>query len=279
MSPGNGIRRLSLNQATVKQWSVEELVAGCVDAGVPAVGLWREPVAQCGLDRAAKLVRDAGLRVTSLCRGGFVTASDPQERRRALDDNRRAIEEAATLGAPVLALVSGGLPEGSRDLDGARRRIANALAELAPHAAGHGVRLAIEPLHPMYCSDRCVIVTLEQALEIAERFPASQVGVMVDTYHVWWDPRVYAQIARAGERIAGLQVADWATPLPRGALSGRALPGAGCIELRRLRDAVDAAGFRGMVEVEVFNGRLWRMPGRQLLDLVVARYREHLPEG
>jgi sugar phosphate isomerase/epimerase len=279
MSRADGIRRLSLNQATVKQWSVEELAEGCADAGVPAVGLWREPVAQCGLERAAKLVRSAGLVVSSLCRGGFFTAIDPVERRRALDDNRRAIEEAAVLGAPVLALVSGGLPEGSRDLDGSRRRVVEALAELAPHAAERGVRLALEPLHPMYCSDRCVIATIEQALEIAERFPAGQVGVMVDTYQVWWDPGVYAHIARAGERIAGFQVADWVTPLPRGALVGRGMLGDGCIELRRLRDAVDAAGFRGMVEVELFNDRLWRMPGRQLLDLVVARYREHLHEG
>ena len=279
MSPPGGIRRLSLNQATVKQWSVEELLEGCVDAGVPAVGLWREPVARCGLDRAAKLVREAGLAVTSLCRAGFVTATDPAERHGALDDNRRAIEEAAVLGAPVLALVSGGLPDGSRDVDGARQRVVEALAELAPYAAERGVRLALEPLHPMFCSDRCVIVTLEQALAIAGQFPASQVGVMVDTYHVWWHPDVYAHITRAGERIAGFQVSDWVTPLPRGVLVGRGMLGAGCIELRRLRDAVDAAGFQGMVEVELFNDRLWEMPGRQLLDLVVARYREHLPEG
>lgn len=201
MRPASGIQRLSLNQATVRQWSLEELVAGCVDAGVPAVGLWREPVAQYGLDRAAKLVRDAGLAVTSLCRGGFLTATDPVEHSHALDDNRRAVEEAAVLGAPVLALVSGGLPDGSRDVDGARRRIVEALVELAPYAAGRGVRLAIEPLHPMFCSDRCVIVTLEQAVEIAEQFPAGQVGVMVDTYHVWWDPQVYAGIARAGARV------------------------------------------------------------------------------
>lgn len=279
MSAAGGIARLSLNQATLRQWSLSELVDGCAAAGVPAVGLWREPVARCGLDRAAKLVRDAGLAVTSLCRGGFFTATDRAGRRAALDDNRRAIEEAAVLGAPVLALVAGGLPHGGRDLDGARQRVVESLAELAPHAAEHGVRLALEPLHPMFCSDRCVIVTLEQALAIAGLFPAGQVGVMVDTYHVWWDPDVYVHIARAGERIAGFQVSDWVTPLPQGALVGRGMLGEGCIELRRLRDAVDAAGFTGMVEVELFNDQLWAMPGRALLDLVVARYREHLSEG
>lgn len=161
---------------------------------------------------------------------------------------------------------------------GARRRIVEALVELAPYAAGRGVRLAIEPLHPMFCSDRCVIVTLEQAVEIAEQFPAGQVGVMVDTYHVWWDPQVYAGIARAGARIALFQVADWVTPLPQGALVGRGMLGDGCIELRRLRDTVDAAGYRSMIEVEIFSDRLWAMPGRQALDLVVERYRKHLPE-
>lgn len=251
-----GIRRLSVNHATLRQWSVEELVAGCVDSGVPAVGLWRERVAEYGLDRTAKLVREAGLAVSSLCRGGFLTASDPLRYRRALDDNRRAIQEAAVLGAPALVVVCGGLPDGSRDLDGARRRIVEALAELAPEAAGHGVRLAVEPLHPMFCSDRCVIVTLQQALEIAEQFPASQVGVMVDAYHVWWDPRVYAHIARAAGRIAGFQVADWVTPLPQGALVGRGLLGDGCVEQPRLRDAVDAAGYRALIEVEVFSDRL-----------------------
>jgi sugar phosphate isomerase/epimerase len=274
----DGLRRLSLNQATVRQWSLAELVAGCVDAGVRAVGLWREPVAEYGLDRAAKLVRDAGLTVTSLCRGGFFTDADRAARRRALDDNRRAIEEAARLGSPVLALACGGLPDGDRDLDGARRRVIEALAELAPHAAAHGVRLAIEPLHPMYCSDRSVIVTLAQALDLAERFSASQVGVMVDAYHVWWDPQLAAQLTRAGRRIAGFQVADWATPLPQGALLGRALPGEGRIELRRLRQAVDTAGYRGAIEVEVFNQRLWSLPGRELLDRVVASYLRHLAE-
>ncbi|KXK58395.1 sugar phosphate isomerase [Micromonospora rosaria] len=262
--------RFSFNQATAKHWPLEDVVAGCVDAGVPGIGLWREPVQEYGLAKAATLVREAGLAVTSLCRGGFFTADGWR------DENRRAIEEAATLGTSVLVLVSGGLPEGSRDVDGARRMVADAIAELAPEAAAAGVTLAIEPLHPMFCSDRCVVATLGQALDIAEQFEPGTVGVVVDAYHVWWDDTVYQQIARAGARIAAYQVADWITPLPEGVLLGRGLPGDGCVELRRLREAVDAAGYTGPVEVEVFNAEVWARPGRAVLDASVAGYLRHV---
>ncbi|NUQ87069.1 MAG: sugar phosphate isomerase/epimerase, partial [Glycomyces artemisiae] len=208
---------------TVKQLSMPELVDACLELGVPGVGLWREPVQSHGVEETAKLVRDAGLAVTTLCRGGFFTAIDPAERATALDDNRRAIDEAATLGTDTLVLVSGGLPAGSKDLHGARERIADALGVLGPYAEQHGVRLAIEPLHPMYTADRCVVSTLAQALDLAERFPAHQVGVTVDTYHIWWDDNAPAQIARAGAggRIHTFQLADWTTPLPEGVLNGR----------------------------------------------------------
>ncbi|MGK5444179.1 sugar phosphate isomerase/epimerase family protein [Micromonospora sp. URMC 105] len=264
------MERFSFNQATAKHWPLAEVVAGCAAAGVPGIGLWREPVAEYGLDRAARLVRDAGLTVTSLCRGGFFTAPG------WYDENRRAIEEAAALGTGELVLVSGGLPPGSRDLDGARRMVADAVGALAPEAAAAGVRLAIEPLHPMFCADRCVVATLGQALDIAEQFDPAVVGVVVDTYHVWWDDSVHDQIARAGARIAAFQVADWVTPLPEGVLLGRALPGEGCVELRRLREAVDAAGYTGPVEVEVFQADLWSRPGEQVLAAAIAGYRDHV---
>lgn len=163
--------RLSINQETVKQWSLPELAEGCAAAGVTSVGLWRAPVQEYGVERAARLMRDSGLTVTSLCRGGFFTVADPGLRARALDDNRAAIDEAAGLGTGTLVLVSGGLPEGDRDIAAARERVAEAIGTLAPYAAERGVRLAIEPLHPMYASDRCVISTLGQALDIAECFP------------------------------------------------------------------------------------------------------------
>lgn len=276
--PSGDLGRLSVNQETVRQLPLPELVEVLVRLGVPGVGLWRAPVREYGVGAAAKLVRDAGLTVTSLCRGGFFTASEPRERAAALADNRAAVDEAATLGTATLVLVSGGLPAGDRDIAGARERVADAVAVLAPYAAERGVRLAIEPLHPMYASDRCVVSTLGQALGIAERFPAEQVGVVVDTYHLWWDDRVAEDIARAGAggRIASFQVADWVTPLPEGVLLGRGQLGDGCVDLRGLRERVDAAGYSGAVEVEIFNPALWARDGAEVLAETAARYRRHV---
>ncbi|MGW4990527.1 sugar phosphate isomerase/epimerase family protein [Streptomyces mirabilis] len=273
----SSLARFSINQMTVKQLSMPELVESCLELGIQGVGLWREPVQSYGLDATAKLVRDAGLAVTTLCRGGFFTAIDPQERARALDDNRAAVDEAATLGTDTLVLVSGGLPAGSKDLHGARERIADALGELGPYAAERGVRLAIEPLHPMYAADRCVVSTLAQALDLAERFPADQVGVTVDTYHIWWDDTAPAQIARAGAggRIHTFQLADWTTPLPEGVLNGRGQIGDGSIDMREWRGYVEAAGYSGPIEVELFNDGLWARDGREVLAETAARFVAH----
>ncbi|KAB1117632.1 sugar phosphate isomerase/epimerase family protein [Micromonospora aurantiaca] len=270
------LARLSLNQRTTQRWSVAEAVDGCVRAGIPAIGLWREPVAEIGVPAAARLVTDAGLRVSSLCRGGFLTAADDAGRVEALADNRRAIDEAAALDAACLVLVVGGLPPGSRDLAGARQRVADALAELAPYAAERGVRLALEPLHPMYCADRAVLSTLGQALDLAEAFPAEQVGVVVDTFHVWWDPDVWRQIARAGARIASFQVCDFLTPLPADVLLGRGMMGDGHIDFPPLRRAVEAAGYTGDVEVEIFNAEVWATDPDRVLATMIARYMERV---
>jgi sugar phosphate isomerase/epimerase len=271
------LSRFSINQMTVKQLSLPELTAACRDLGIGNVGLWRQPVQAYGVEAAAKLVRDAGLSVTTLCRGGFLTATDPDERARALADNRRAVDEAATLGTDTLVLVSGGLPAGSKDLSAARERIADALSELGPYAEQHGVRLAIEPLHPMFASDRCVVSTLTQALDLAERFPAHQVGVTVDTYHIWWDDQAPAQIARAGAggRIHTFQLADWTTPLPEGVLNGRGQIGDGAIDMREWKAYVEASGYTGAIEVELFNDALWARDGREVLEETAARFAEH----
>ncbi|WP_405605564.1 sugar phosphate isomerase/epimerase [Streptomyces sp. NBC_01410] len=263
---------------TVEQLPLPELTEACRALGIGGVGLWRAPVQAYGVDAAAKLVRDAGLAVTSLCRGGFLTATDPAERARALADNRTAIEEAAALGTDTLILVSGGLPPGSRDLPGARERIADALSVLAPYAGERGVRLAIEPLHPMFASDRCVVSTLTQALDLAERFSSDQVGVAVDTYHIWWDDTAPSAVARAGAsgRIHAFQLADWITPLPSGVLHGRGQLGDGAVDLREWRERVDAAGYGGSIEVELFNEGLWARDGVEVLRETVGRYAEHV---
>ncbi|MEL3947327.1 MULTISPECIES: sugar phosphate isomerase/epimerase family protein [Streptomyces] len=269
----------SINQMTVKQLSLPELVTACADLGVRGVGLWREPVQEYGVEAAAKLVRGAGLTVTTLCRGGFLTARDPAGRARALADNRAAVDEAATLGTDTLVLVSGGLPAGDRDRDlpTARERVADALTELAPYAAARGVRLAVEPLHPMYAADRCVVSTLTQALDLAERFPADQVGVCADTYHIWWDDQAPTALTRAATtgRLHALQLADWTTPLPHGVLTGRGQLGDGTVDFRFWRSLAESAGFTGPIEVELFNDGLWAEDGREVLGETVRRYLEH----
>ena len=261
--------RLSLNQKTTNNWGVREAVEGCARAGIPYVGLWRAKVAETGLARSARLVRDAGVEVSSLCRGGMFPAATAAGRRTSLDDNRRAVDEAVTLGTDVLVLVSG--PPLDLDLDAARAMVEEGVHQLAPYAAQAGVRLGIEPFHPVLMMERSVIVTLAQALDIAVRFDPGRVGVVVDVYHVWWDPDLYRQIARASGRIFGFHVNDWLSPKPDLLLS-RGIMGDGPIKIRRIREAVDEAGYTGPIEVEIFNQDTWNTPGDDTLALMKERY-------
>ncbi len=278
--------RLSLNQATIKYAPLADALTVTADAGYESIGLWREPVQDVGLARAVSMVEDSGLRVSSLCRGGFFTLPEGPARRAAIEDNRRAIDETAALGAPTLVLVAGGLVDGSRDLIGARSLVTDAIGELSEYARENSVSLAIEALHPMYASDRAVISTLGQALDIAEQFDPETVGVVVDTFHVWWDPQVLEQIARAGAsgRIASYQVCDWATPIAQDALLSRHYPGDGVIDFRSLTEAVVATGYTGDIEVEIFNQLIWDAPWPEVarrtaeaFDAVVAPHLEGAP--
>ncbi|MEX1133753.1 MAG: sugar phosphate isomerase/epimerase family protein [Acidimicrobiia bacterium] len=203
---------------------------------------------------------------------GFLTSAEPTERIEAIRDNTRAIEEAAQLGADCLVMVVGGLPSGERDLDGARQRVVEGIGMLVDHAAKNGVQLALEPMHPMYCADRGVLSTLEQAVTMAEQFRPEEVGVVVDTFHVWWDPRVFEQIARAAGRILSFQVSDWITPMPSDPLLARGLMGDGHIDFPPFLRAVRAAGYDGDTEVEIFNADLWNLDPSFLLSEVVDRY-------
>ena len=266
------LERLSLNQRTTASWSLPEAVQGCVNAGLGAIGVWREPLAEVGLEEGCRLVADAGLRVSSLCRGGFFTTADPAEARAAEANNRQALEEAAALRAPTLVLVPGGLPPGDRDLVGARDRAARAVERLVPHAQELGVTLGIEPMNPIYAADRGVISTLAQALDIAERFDPSEVGVVVDTFHLWWEPGIAGQVRRAGDRIVSYQVCDWITPLPADTLLARGMMGDGHIDFPAFTRAVAAAGYAGDVEVEIFNADLWAQPPAEVVDLMAQRY-------
>src|SRR5260370_4609525 len=235
------------------------------------MGLWRQKGEGFGRAETARRMRAVGLKVSSLCRGGYFPAATFNERQQRIDDNRRAIEEAAELGAPVLVLVAG--PAADRDLEGARRMVGDGIGAVAPYALERGVSLAIEPLHPMFAGDRSVVVTLGQANSLAASIGSAAVGVAVDVYHVWWDPQVYTEIARASGRILGFHVSDWLVP-PPDHLLGRGMMGDGVIELRRLRQAVDAAGYTGPIEVEIFNQRIWDTPGEEILALMKQRFLE-----
>jgi sugar phosphate isomerase/epimerase len=272
-APVTILGRLSLNQATVNRLSVSEAAELCARHEIEAIGLWREQVAQAGLAAAAAAVTGAGLRVSSLCRGGFFTHADPAARAASIADNKAAITEAAALGAGTLVLVSGGLVPGQRDLGLARRMIADAIGELVPVAQAHGVRLGVEALHPVFAADRCVITRLGEALDLALQFPADAVGVVVDTYHVWWDAALLSDIARAGERIVSYQVCDWILPLPADTLLGRGHVGDGYIDFPPISAAVAAAGYAGDIEVEIFNEAIWSAPA----DKTAATVRERFP--
>lgn len=258
--------KLSLNTATIKRASLNEAAKLCADNGIEGIGPWRDVVEQSGGAAAARKLLDAyGLTATSLCRGGFF--------HQGLEDTKRAIEEAAILDARELILVVGGMPYGSKDLSKARQNVTDSIDQLVPYASEHGVRLAIEPLHPMFCADRAVVSTLGQALDIAEPYAASEVGVVVDTYHVWWDHTLKAQIARAGNRIASYQVCDWVVPLPADMLLGRGHVGDGHIDFPPITAAVKEAGYDGFVEVEIFNQAIWDTPAAETVATVLDRWR------
>jgi sugar phosphate isomerase/epimerase len=267
------LTRLSLNQATTQRWSLREAVEGCARAGIPAIGIWRDKLVELGLAHAFRLVRDAGLRVSSVCRGGMFPAATAAERQARIEENQRAVDEAAALGADTLVLVCGPAPD--KDIAAARAMVRDGIAALLPYAEERGVRLGIEPLHPIFAGDRSVIVTLAEANVLVEAFASPALGVVADVYHIWWDPDLYAQIERATGHIVGFHVNDWLVP-PPDHLLGRGMMGDGVIELRRIRTAVDAAGYSGPIEVEIFNRAIWDAPGDEVLAQMCARYLAHV---
>jgi sugar phosphate isomerase/epimerase len=264
------LQRLSFNQITADPWSLEQVVDRCSRGGVPYIAVWRHKL-DGDLAKAALLIRDAGLRVSSLCRGGWFSAPTAEERRNRVADNRLAIEQAALLAAPVLVIVSG--PANGQTLEDARATVLDGLLEVLPDAEKAGVVLGIEPLHPMYAAERSVVVTLKQANDMADQFHSPSAGVVVDAYHVWWDPEVMNEIERARGKIVGFHVSDWPVPLP-GILMGRAMMGDGVINLRQLRQAVDKTGYDGPIEVEIFNEDVWKSADDQLLDRIQRRFVE-----
>ena len=277
-------RWLSINTATVRQqWKLDRIIDECARRGIRAISPWRDQVAAIGLDRIASQLQAHGIGLSGYCRGGFYPAADKAGLAAALDDNRRAIDEARTLGAPCLVLVVGALPgalDGKpvhKDIGRVRDEVRDGIAASLDHAREVGMPVAIEPLHPMQAAERACVNTLEQALDLCDELDprcSGALGVALDVYHVWWDPKLRQQIERAGrDRLLAFHVCDWLTPT-RDLLDDRGMMGDGVIEIPKIRGWVEAAGFAGFSEVEIFSSRdWWQRPGEEVLDTCIARHR------
>lgn len=276
-------RWLSLNTATVrKQGDFLQIIDACARHGIRAIDPWRDQVAAVGLDRAARAVRDAGLELSGYCRGGMFT-SDAMRRIEVRDDNRRAVDEAKALGAPCVVLVVGGLPQYSRpgsaaskDIVAARGQVEDAIAEMMEYARSARMPLAIEPLHPAYAADRACVNTTRQALDICDRLDPDRtgaLGVALDVYHIWWDPELSSQISRAGrDRLLAFHVCDWLVPT-KDILNDRGMMGDGAIDIKSVRRAVEAEGFAGYSEIEIFSEDWWSKPIDEVLRTCIERHR------
>jgi sugar phosphate isomerase/epimerase len=270
---GVGPERLSLNTATVRaQWGLAECIDGCARHGIGGIAPWRDKLHEMGVGAAARAIRDTGLSVSGLCRGGWFTATG-EITAEVIDDNRRAVDEAAEIGAACLVMVVGGLPEGARDLAHAHALVEEGLARTLDHARAVGMPVAIEPLHPMYAADRACVNTMGHALDICDRL-GEGIGVACDVYHVWWDPALRDQIRRAGRaRLLAFHVCDWLVPT-RDLLTDRGMMGDGVIDLPAIRGMVEAAGYAGRHEVEIFSAETWwKRPPEEVLATCIARHR------
>jgi sugar phosphate isomerase/epimerase len=267
------LRWLAINSATIKSWPLDQQIEGCARAGITGIAPWRNGLADLGVGRACELLRTHQMTVTCLCRGGMFTAADAAGRKTAIDDNRRALNEAAAIGARCLVLVAGGLPPGSKDIAGAREQIRDGIAAMLPHARAANMPLAIEPLHPMTAADRCLINTLDQALDLCDELGAGT-GVVVDVYHLWWDPELPAAIDRARGRILTFHVCDWLVPTTD-LVEDRGMMGDGIIDLRAIRAMVEETGYAGHCDVEIFSARnWWKRDPAEVLQVAIERYRK-----
>ena len=274
-APLTDLGRLCVHTATTKPWPLERAAEAYASAGVKGITVWRDALAGRDLAQAGALLRGQGLEVVSLCRGGFFPHKEATGRQKALDDNRRAIDEAAAVGAPMVVLVCGAVP--GQPLPVSRDQIRAGIEAVLPHAQASNVRLAIEPLHPMYADDRSAVNTMRQANDIAEAIGSDHVGVAVDVYHLWWDPELREQLLRCGRagRLFAFHVCDWKTPT-EDLLLDRGLPGEGCIDIRQIRGWVEQAGFRGFCEVEVFSKKHWASDQGEFLERIKQSFLAHV---
>ena len=264
--------RLCIHTITTKPWSLKEAVENYARAGVKGISVWQDAVADKDFKAAGKLIKDHGLEIVSYCRGGFFPDPDPEKRKLAIEQNEKMLREAAELGAPMLVLVCGSSP--SQSLPESRMQIRNGIEAILPLAKQLGVKLAIEPLHPMYADNRSAINTLGQANDMAEYFNSNMVGIAVDVYHLWWDPELEKEIKRCGksDNLLAFHICDWKIPTTD-LLLDRGLMGEGCINIPEIRGWVEATGFNGFNEVEIFSNHYWQMDQGEFLVNILEAYK------
>ena len=267
------LSRLCIHTITTKPWTIEESAGKYSEAGVKGITVWRDALSGRNIRKTGEMLRNSGLSVVSLARGGFFPATDAAKRQAALDDNRKAIDEAYELGTDKIVLVCGADP--AQTLEESRKQIYDGISAIIPVAMSAGVKLAIEPLHPMYADTRSAINTLAQANEMAEKLDSTSVGVAVDVYHLWWDPDLEKEIARCGRnnKLLAFHICDWKSPT-MDMLNDRGLMGEGCIPIRKIRSWVEAAGFKGFIEVEIFSNIYWQQDQNEFLEKIVKSYKE-----
>jgi len=268
----NDLSRLCIHTITTKPWSIEEAANNYSAGGVRGITVWRDALSGRDIRKAGDLLRQNGLSVVSLCRGGFFPSKEPSKREAAIDDNRRAIEEALKLGTNLIVLVCGADP--SQPPEDSRTQIYEGISEILSDAESAGVKLAIEPLHPMYADTRSAINTIAQANDLAEKINSPFVGVAVDVYHLWWDPQLESEIKRCGEHqhLMSFHICDWKSPTVD-LLNDRGLMGEGCIPLRKIRSWVEASGFSGFIEVEIFSNIYWKQDQSEFLKKIITAYK------
>lgn len=272
--PLKDFSRLCVHTITTKRWELEEAIDRYAEADVSGITVWRQWLDGRDPAVAGERIRAAGLEVVSLCRGGFYPALEEKSREEAINDNKQAIEDAAAMGAPLVVLVCGAIP--GQSLVESRKQITDGIAATIPLAESLEVKLAIEPLHPMYADDRSAINTLASANDVCDELNHPLVGIAFDVYHLWWDPDLAAQTKRTAEakRLFAYHACDWMTPTTD-LLNDRGLMGEGCIDLRAIRGMVEGAGFDGMIEVEVFSNRWWEKPTEEFLQAIKQSYLNH----
>ena len=274
MSEIKDLSKLCMHTITTKPWGVEEAAKHFSTAGIKGITVWRDALEGRNIRQTGNLLREHDLSVVSLCRGGFFPNKDTGKRRLAIDDNKKAIEEAADLGTSMLVLVCGADP--AQSLEESRKQIHDGIAEIIPDASAAGVKLTIEPLHPMYADKRSAINTLAQANDMAEALNSPCVGIAVDVYHLWWDPSLEKEIKRCGENgnLSAFHICDWKVPTTDFLLD-RGLMGEGCININQVRAWVEAAGFKGFNEVEIFSNVYWKEDQAEFLKKIIKAYKEN----